>query len=163
MLARRRDPLTGVSEFPNLTEKPPAPHPAPRPLGTARGPPTVFLAVLGPLAAHTARATFAANLFAAGGVHTVTGPASTDPAEIAAAFTAALTASGSTVACLCSTDALYGSAGQDVAGALRAAGVTTLLLAGKPGAVPVTVDGYLYTGCDAVAVVLKTLADLGVA
>jgi len=193
-IAHRRDPLTGVSEFPNLTEKLPVrealpvrePAPPPAATGTAPGalpvirygqdfeaardradahtaatgtPPTVFLAVLGPLAAHNVRATFAANLFAAGGIHTVTGPAGAGPDEIAAAFTA----SGLGVACLCSSDKLYVSDGQAAASALRAAGVATLLLAGKPGGAPVTVDGHLYAGCDAVAVLTRTLADLGVA
>src|SRR3546814_2387694 len=78
-IAHRTRPLTGVSEFPNLAEVLPerAPHPNTdvRRYGAAfealRDQPAstpVFLATLGPIASHTTRATFAATLFAAGGV-----------------------------------------------------------------------------------------------
>jgi methylmalonyl-CoA mutase len=184
-VAHRRDPITGVSEFPNLAETLPRRAPAPaapagglarvsygqdfealRARADAHVPrPTVFLATLGPVAAHTARATFAANLFQAGGIATVTSGSSatvtsgttTDPAEIAAAFTA----SGATVACLCSSDKLYAEHASPVAAALKAAGARTIWLAGK-GKYD-TVDGHVFAGCDAVAVLTRTLDELGVA
>jgi len=165
-LAHRRDPITGVSEFPNLAETvpvraaaPAAPHgglPAVHygqdfeALRDRAGGQQVFLATIGPVAAHTARATFAANLFQAGGLATVTSGPSTDAAEIAAAFTA----SGATVACLCSTDALYGEHAADVAAALKSAGARKIWLAGK-GPYDM-VDGYMFAGCDAVAVLSGT-------
>jgi methylmalonyl-CoA mutase len=163
-LAHRRDPVTGVSEFPNLDERLPVRAPLPVPHGghhygeafealrdraeamPAR--PTVFLATLGPIAVHTARATFAANLFAAGGIATVRSGPSTDPAEIAAAFRD----SGATVACLCSSDKLYAEYAAPVAAALREAGATKVWVAGKGSP-----DDHLYTGCDAVAVLAETL------
>ncbi|MFK3979366.1 methylmalonyl-CoA mutase family protein [Micromonospora sp. NPDC050397] len=178
----RRDPITGVSEFPLLDEvrpeRPPAPAP---PTGglprhryaerfetlrdrsdahtTATGTtPTVFLATLGPIAAHTGRASFAANLFATGGVATTRGGAGTDPTEIAAAFTA----SGATVACVCGTDKAYGTLAEPVAAALAAAGARRVWVAGRPAGYD-HVDSYLYTGCDAVRVLETTLRDLGVA
>ncbi len=181
-IARRRDAITGVSEFPNIAEQLPVRAPAaPLPGGglprhryaevyearrnradayaTATGaPPTVFLATLGPVAAHTARATFADNLLAAGGIATTRGPVSTDPAEIAAAFTA----SGLPVACVCGTDKSYAELAGPVATALTAAGARRVWLAGKPGAYD-GVDRYLYLGCDAVEVIDSVLADLGVA
>ena len=78
-VADRSRPLTGVSEFPNLHEVLPErdhlPHRYARHYGWAyedmRAEPAerpVFLATMGPVSAHTARATFATNLFAAGGV-----------------------------------------------------------------------------------------------
>ena len=96
-IARRKEPLTGVSEFPDIHEKPVsvlvaapavalvasapgalAPHRLAEPFealrdaadaAAARGAPAkIFLANLGPVAAFTARATFAKNFFEAGGV-----------------------------------------------------------------------------------------------
>jgi methylmalonyl-CoA mutase len=180
-IAHRRDPITGVSEFANLTERLPDRTPA---IEAPRGglpriryaqefealrdradahtaatgtPPTVFLATLGPVAAHTARATFAANLFQAGGIVTLTSGAGTDPAEIASAFAA----SGATVACLCASDKLYAEHATPVAKALAAAGAVRVWLAGAgehDG-----VDGNVYAGCDAIDVLRTSLHDLKVA
>ncbi|SDR13450.1 methylmalonyl-CoA mutase family protein [Thermostaphylospora chromogena] len=172
-IARRRDPIIGVSEFPNLQEtlpeRPPAP-PAPggglpvvryaqeferlRDIADARAErPVVFLATIGPLAEHNARASFAANLFGAGGIAAVPGGADTDPAAIAEAFRR----SGARVACLCSSDRLYGEHAAAVAAALREAGAVRVWLAGRgeyDG-----VDGNVYAGCDALAVLRTTLTD----
>ncbi|TQS40858.1 methylmalonyl-CoA mutase subunit beta [Cryptosporangium phraense] len=177
-LAHRRDPLTGVSEFPNLTEKLPirTPSPAPRSGGLPRvryaqdfealrdaadaAPqrPAVFLATLGPLAAYTARATFAANLFQAGGIETIPAGPDLGPAELAGAFRA----SGATVAVLCSTDKIYATDGETAAAALQDAGATRIWLAGRNGTLP-NVENYVFSGCDAVGVLTTTLDDLGVA
>ncbi|GAA2878201.1 methylmalonyl-CoA mutase family protein [Streptosporangium fragile] len=171
-IARRREPITGVSEFPNLDERLPAREPRPaeapgvhyaqdfealRDLADAQERrPSVFLATIGPVAAHTARASFAANLFQAGGIATVSGGAATDPAEIAAAFAAA----GTPVACLCSSDRLYGEHAEAVAAALRGAGARKIWLAGKGEFEGV--DANLYAGCDALGVLRTTFDDLGV-
>ncbi|MER5885205.1 methylmalonyl-CoA mutase family protein [Streptomyces sp. NPDC001941] len=181
-LATRREPVTGVSEFPFLGEKPVEREPSPAvPAGglprvrrdqdyeelrarsdahlAATGArPRVFLAALGPAAAHTARATFAANLFQAGGVEPVHQPVSVDADTAAAAFAA----SGATVACLCSSDALYEERGEAVAAALKAAGARWVFLAGKPGTHS-GVDSYVFAGCDAVDVLSSTLDRMGVA
>ncbi|WP_030293925.1 methylmalonyl-CoA mutase family protein [Streptomyces katrae] len=183
-LAKRREPITGVSEFPLLSEKPLDREPAPA--GPAGGLPRVrrdeayealrarsdahlaatgnrpriFLAALGPAAAHTARATFAANLFQAGGVEAVHDPVSVDAATAAEAY-AASGADG--MAVLCSSDALYEEQAEAVAGALRAAGATTVFLAGKPGTSAGAVDEYVFAGCDAVAVLSSVLDRMGVA
>ena len=174
-LAHRRAPLTGVSEFPNLAEELPEREPAPGPAAPAPGGlpavryaqdfealrdradahaeatgsrPKVYLATLGPIAVHTARATFAANLFQAGGIETVSG----DPEGFAA--------SGAKVACLCSSDTLYAEQAEDAARVLREAGAAKVWLAGK--GTYEGVDAHLYAGCDAVAVLETTLDDLGV-
>ena len=163
-LAHRRDPITGVSEFPNLDERLPSRTPWPpepsnglprhhyaepfEELRARAGGARVLLATIGPVAAHSARAGFAANLFAAGGIVTVR--ASGDFA-----------ASGARVACICGTDKAYAESAAEVAQALRVAGATTVWLAGKPADIP-GVDGYLYTGCDAAAVIRSVLDDLEV-
>ena len=187
-LAHRREPVTGVSEFPNLAERLPVREPVPVPdtgPDTGHGPgglprvrrsqrfealrarsdarlaacgarPKVFLAAIGPAAAHTGRSSFAANLFQAGGIETVLGEGA-DAEALASAFTA----SGATVACLCSSDRLYAEQAEAVAAALGGAGARRVLLAGKPGELP-GVDGYVYTGCDAIAVLGSTLDLIGV-
>ena len=174
-LAHRREPVTGVSEFPNLAEPPVRREPAPEPPGgglprvrsaqafealrtrsdeqlAATGArPRVFLATLGPAAVHTGRSSFAANLFQAGGIETV-------PGEGAEAFRAA----GATVAVLCSSDRFYAEQGEQAVAELRQAGAERVLLAGRPGTVS-GVDGYVFTGCDAIAVLTSTLDLIGAA
>lgn len=183
-LATRREPVTGVSEFPLLSEKPVVREPAPAPLtgGLPRvrrdeayealrtrsdahlaatgARPTVFLAALGPAAAHTARATFASNLFQAGGITPVHDPVSVTPETAAAAY-AASGADG--MAVLCSSDALYEEQAVAVAAALRSAGATTVFLAGRPGTAAEAVDEYVFAGCDAIAVLSSVLDRMGVA
>ncbi|MEV8604695.1 methylmalonyl-CoA mutase family protein [Streptomyces griseoviridis] len=170
-LATRREPVTGVSEFPHLAEKPVVRAPAPAPPGgglprvrrdeafealrarsdahlAATGArPRVHLAALGPAAAHTARLTFASNLFQAGGIEPVTGGDFAD--------------SGTPAVCLCSSDALYEERAEAVAREVRAAGATQVFLAGRPGTYE-GVDTYVFAGCDAVAVLSATLDLLGV-
>lgn len=154
-VADRSRPLTGVSEFPNLDEvlpeRPHRPHrhvhhhgwafeemraqPAERP---------VFLATMGPVAAHTARATFATNLLAAGGVRVEAAGATADAPAVLEAY------AGQPVACLAGTDAAYAEWGADLVAALRAAGATYVVLAGKPGERTVTdVDDSCAVGVDA--------------
>src|SRR4051794_10812289 len=113
--------------------------------------PKVYLATLGPVARHTARATFAANLFQAGGLETPAG----DGAE-------GLAAAGTTVACICGTDKDYAESAAQLTGELKAAGATQVWLAGKPALGVDGVDGYLYAGCDALDVLRTVFQQLGV-
>ncbi|GHF78743.1 methylmalonyl-CoA mutase [Amycolatopsis bartoniae] len=180
-LATREDPITGVSEFPHLAEQPVEREPLPAVVEPGGGlpkrryaeqferlrdrsdahlaehgeRPKVFLATLGPLAAHTARAMFASNLFQAGGIEPVNPGAVDDPVE-------AFRASGAAVACLCGSDRSYGEQANEVAAGLRAAGAKAVLLAGKPAESYRGISGFAYTGCDAVAVLTSTLETLGV-
>ncbi|GAA0673684.1 methylmalonyl-CoA mutase family protein [Kitasatospora atroaurantiaca] len=183
-LARRREPITGVSEFPNLAEQPVVREPAPAPLAgglprvrraeafealrtrsdahlAGEGErPRIFLAAIGPAAVHTARSAFAANLFQAGGIETV--PAEgVDPAALAEAFAAG----GASLACLCSSDQLYAEHGEAVTAALKSAGARRVLLAGKPQEAyrQAGVDEFVFAGCDAVAVLSSVLDEIGVA
>ncbi len=109
--------------------------------------PRVYLATIGPAAAHSARSTFVSNLFQAGGVEPVTDGTFED--------------SGATEACLCSSDALYEEQAASTAEALAAAGARHVFLAGRPGQYP-GVDSYVFAGCDAVAVLSATLDRMGV-
>jgi methylmalonyl-CoA mutase len=125
-------------------------------------PPRVFLANIGPLRSHAARAGFAANLFWAGGIEVERGEGGS-PEEVVAAFRA----SGATAACLCGSDRQYAEQGAEVAAALTAAGATWLALAGAPGDRESSyrqagVETFLFTGCDAVDVLGRTLDGLGV-
>lgn len=170
-LATRREPVTGVSEFPHLAERPVERAPAPAPpsgglprvrrdeayealrarsdahLAATGSRPRVYLATIGPAAAHSARSTFVSNLFQAGGVEPVT--------------EGTFEESGATEACLCSSDALYEEQAASTAEALAAAGARHVFLAGRPGQYP-GVDSYVFAGCDAVAVLSATLDRMGV-
>ncbi len=170
-LATRAEAITGVSEFPNLTEKLPERQPAAqlhpggglprvraaqeyealRDAADAAGQrPQVYLATIGPIARHTARASFAGNLFQAGGLATPAG----DGAE-------GLADAGTTVACICGTDKDYAESAAGLAAALRDAGATQVWLAGKPDLAVDGVDGYVYAGCDALDVLRTVHAQLG--
>jgi methylmalonyl-CoA mutase len=109
--------------------------------------PRIYLATIGPAAAHTARSTFVANLFQAGGIEAVTDGSFED--------------SGATEACLCSSDALYEERAVSTAEALAAAGARHVFLAGRPTGYA-GVDSYVFAGCDAVAVLSATLDRMGV-
>ena len=138
-IANRKLPLTGLTEFPNLHET--LPERAPyaegalpvRPYGEAfeklRDEPAegkVFLATMGTVAAHTARATFATNLFAAGGIDVVNEGRHDDVDAVLAHY------DGQSVVCLAGHDKAYAEWGADLATALRAAGAQWVILAGKP-------------------------------
>ncbi len=158
-VATRTRPITGLTEFPDLAEELPARQPdgafeGVRTYGAAfealRDEPAaghVFLATLGPIAAHTARATFASNLFAAGGV-AVDVAGATDGVE------ALLTAyDGQPVVCLAGADAAYAEWGEAAASALREAGAARVVVAGR--ATDYT-DDSCAVGVDALAFLTRT-------
>lgn len=120
--------------------------------------PSVFLATLGPLAEHTARADFARNLFAAGGIEAKSAPV---PPKSASELGAAYKASGRKIAVLCGADKRYEAEAADAAKALKEAGVAALWLAGKHEADGV--DRHIFMGCDVVHELTMALAELGVA
>jgi len=178
-VATRRVPITGVSEFPDLAEKPVERHPLPPPpsgglpvyrpaepyeafrdgsdaqLAATGARPRAFLATLGPLASSVARAGVARNVLQAGGVETVEAGPTQTLEDVRKAFAEADTS----VAVLCSTDALYAERAEATVAALRAAGATHVLLAGTaevPG-----LDGHLAAEGDALAVLDAVYAALG--
>ncbi len=90
--------------------------------------PQIFLANIGPIARHTARATFAANAFAAGGIAPITNSGFPNADEMAAAFRT----SGARIAVICGHDADYDTQAAAFATALKEAGATCVWLAGRP-------------------------------
>ncbi len=180
-VARRKEPLTGASEFPDIFEKPvsvllPAP-PAPSSGGKALAPhriaepfealrdlaeaapsrPAIFLANLGPVAAFTARATFAKNFFEAGGVEALGNDGFSDAASLASGYKA----SGARLAVLCSSDALYAEQGIEAAKRLAAVG-GKIYLAGRPGEMEAQwreagVHDFIHVGGDVLAQLREAL------
>jgi methylmalonyl-CoA mutase len=239
-LATRRDPITGVSEFPNLGEeriekKPPergsgrsergAPPPAvaeslerlkqdpqparaveaalagaglielssaiygesspitidPLPARSNAAPfealrdasdrhlaehgrrPSVFLANMGPIAHHTARASWSKNFFEAGGFEVVTNDGFADADAASQAFAD----NGASIAVICSSDKLYETVVADVAPKLKEGGARTVILAGRPGEREgadraAGVDRFIFLGCDVLATLGELLAEEGV-
>lgn len=161
-IAKRKRPLTGLSEFPNLAET--LPERAADPLNdrvrrygasfeALRDEPAaqpVFLATLGTIAQHTARATFVSNLLAAGGIAVeVAGPTS-GVEDLLASYERV---GSPRVVCLAGTDAAYEEWGAAAAAALREAGATRVVVAGK--AVDF-VDDSAAMGVDALAFLNRT-------
>jgi methylmalonyl-CoA mutase len=159
-IATRKRPLTGLSEFPHLGEERPERPPDPTASGVRRygaayealrdepAENPVFLATMGTVAAHTARATFAANLFAAGGVRVEVAGATGGVDDVLAAY------DGQAVACLAGADPTYAEWGAELVAALRAAGVRHVILAGKPG--DIDVDDSCAVGVDALDFLRRT-------
>jgi methylmalonyl-CoA mutase len=204
-IASRKAPITGVSEFPDSAEKPvevlarmtwtPAEGPLPpvrfaEPFEALRDRadaltaktgkrPAVFLASLGRVAEFTARAMFAKNLLEAGGFAVITNDGFADSLGVTdlAALTAAFTAAGTPLACLCGMDATYaapapGEAGPEetlaeaAARRLVLAGATSLLLAGRPGAAEARlraagIGHFAFVGADVPALLDHLLAAAG--
>jgi methylmalonyl-CoA mutase len=119
--------------------------------------PQVFLANMGPVSHHTARAGYSKNFFEAAGFEVLSNKGFKEAAEAAEACKA----SGAAIAVICSSDALYPETVPAVAPALKAAGAATIVLAGNPGANEAAwreagVDTFIFMGCD----VLETLRSL---
>lgn len=185
-LARRRDPLTGVSEFPNIAETAlvgegpvaiAASKDGPFPLRRLAAPfeelrdaadaapqrPSIFLANLGPLAVHTARTGFARNLFEVAGIATVDSSGASSAAEAAEAFRT----SSAPIAVICSSDKVYAELAEDTAKALNEAGARRVYLAGDPGERRAAyeqagVDEFVHLGSDALAALRGALEACGV-
>lgn len=175
-IASRKQPITGVSEFPQTDEqvlvRDPgysrfkdsglirAVHDADAFEDLRRQPAKtpVFLWPVGNLAQSTARATFAANTFAAGGVPVVLGTAGTGDDAIAEQFRQA----GTKVVCLVGSDPGYSSDGPAVVEAAKKAGAQHVMVAGKP--VPEladVVDDHLALGQNALELLDRTRTALG--
>jgi methylmalonyl-CoA mutase len=186
-LARRQDALTGISIFPDLSENDaevdmPAPPRKPaaaglqtirlaepfealrdasdRLLATTGARPKIFLATLGTPAEFTARATFAMNLFEAGGIEAGGSDGTAEHSAVVAAFEA----SGTALVCLCSSDKVYAKDAAAAAQALKAAGARHIYLAGRPGEQEAAwraagVQSFVYEGGDVLAT-LKSAYDM---
>ena len=195
--SRRKTPIIGVSEYPNLNEE--LPERAPAPVGPSaaapsepEGPaafrpaapyeklrlasdrwaeehgrrPRVFLAKIGGPTDYQARAGFASNFFAAGGIEplgegrfALVDSVASDvlASEVATAFEA----SGAEFVAVCSLDEIYAEHLPALAAALRECSPRAVVLAGRGGEHEAAfrgagVDYFIFLGCDAVAV-LKEL------
>ncbi|BBZ52963.1 methylmalonyl-CoA mutase small subunit [Mycobacterium heidelbergense] len=183
-IAHRRTAITGVNEFPNLSE-PALPHgdSSASPLAAGNlaryaaafealrdrsdaflartgSRPRALLLPLGPLAEHNIRATFATNLLASGGVEAVN-PGTVDSAAVAAAVG---DAGSPGVAVICGTDQRYRDEAAGVVAAARGAGVSRVYLAGPEKAVADAEhrpDEFLTAKIDAVQALSNLLARLG--
>ena len=178
-LSSRREPITGVSEFPDTgaaAQRAAAGEAGAFPLRRAAAPfealrdaadearaagsePTVHLAALGALADHTARSTWVTNFLAVGGLTAVGGDVdgAASPIEAAARFESI----AATVAVICSSDAVYAERAAATATALKDAGASFVALAGHPGDLRgelevAGVDAFFHVGVD----VLGALGDL---
>lgn len=172
-IAHRRTAVTGVNEFPNLSEVPlpqGSPLPSVRRYGAdfealrnrsdeylekhgAR--PKALLLPLGPLAEHNIRTTFTSNLLASGGIEAV----NPGPLEASGIGAAVAEAGVTEVAVVCGTDKRYADEASAAIDAAKAAGVKYVLLAGPEKAVadaPSKPDGHVTAKIDAV----QTLSDL---
>jgi methylmalonyl-CoA mutase len=161
-IARRKRPITGVSEFPNLHEELPERRPYGHPLDVHRyageyealrddrAASPVFLASMGTVAAYTARGTFAANLFAAGGIDTVVAGPTEGVDEVLAAYEEA---GKPAIVCLVGNDKAYEAWGADLVTALREAGATYVIVAGKAD---IGADTNAAAGLDALAFLRET-------
>ena len=192
-VARRKDAITGTSDFPDVTEVPvsvldvpPVPLPplaAPtfeplpcirlaepfeelreasdRMLARTGARPKIFLANLGTPAEFSARAAFAKNFFAAGGIES----RSNDGAAAGEGLIEAFKVSGAKLACLCSSDEIYAREASAAARAFRRSGAL-VWLAGQPGAqepalTRAGVSAFIFSGCDALATLRAAHAMIG--
>ena len=163
LVGTRAKPLTGVSEFPNLSEEPLDRRPYGRSFPVRRwgasfealrsepAASPVFVATLGTAAQHTARATFLTNLLAAGGVEATVAGATADVADVLEAYSAA---GQPDVVALAGPDDLYADRGAETVEALRGAGARHVILAGKPK--DLAVDDSAAMGVDALEFLRRT-------
>jgi methylmalonyl-CoA mutase len=194
-IATGHQELTGISGFPRLADDGVrvAPHPPAKPVvkgGTTVAPlamrrlaepfeqlrdaadahlastgkrPQVFLACLGDSAAYSGRATWTRNFLAAGGIEAIASDSLHNSADAGKAFAA----SGASVACICSTDAVYAELAVATAGALKAAGARQVLLAGRPKPQEAAleaagVDAFISAGGNALTTLARIYDALGI-
>jgi len=178
-ISTRKQPLVGVSEFASLAETPvkvldykpiakqanevtgslscavldqvsiAAPFELLRDQAETMTPaPEVRLVNLGQQSEFAARATWITNLFAAGGIKA---------SDIETA---------GKIACICSSDAVYGEQAAATAKQLKADGFEFVYLAGRPSELADAlkasgVDDFIFAGCDVLALLQKSLKMLG--
>ena len=189
-IATGRMELTGVSAFPKLGDDGVKVTPWPasasphdsgavsiQPLAVRRlaepfeklrdaaqgSPAKVFLACIGDLASHGARATWITNFLAAGGIAVVQSAPLATADDAAAGFKA----SGTSIACICGADAVYADLGTATAGALKSAGAQRVYLAGRPKDLEAAlqaagVDALIFAGTDALATLGELHTALGI-
>lgn len=131
--------------------------------------PRVFLANLGDVATHTARASWAKNFFEAGGIEAASSERGTTQGfhsteEMVEDFCS----DPARIACICSSDATYAELAAPAASALAAAGAERIYLAGRPGELAdelrsAGVGQFIHVGVDVLAVLVSAHELLGIA
>lgn len=124
--------------------------------------PRAFLANLGPIPEHKARAGYAQNFIEAGGFVALSNLGFASGAEAAAAYTE----SGAEIAVLCGSDAIYAELAIPAAEALHKAGARAIVLAGSPGEQEAAyraagVTDFIYVGVNAVDTLRSLLERAG--
>lgn len=124
--------------------------------------PRIFLANLGPVAAHKARAGFAQNFFEAGGLEAISNDGFLTAEQAATAFAS----SGAEAAVICSSDELYTTLAVATARALRDRGAKAIALAGNPAAHEAEyrasgMTDFIYVGADVFETLRALLTRLG--
>lgn len=191
-LADRTEPITGVTEFPELDDDQVAALGGPNPTGLSEGGlplrrlaapfealrdradraaagstgrPTVCVVTLGDLAVHAARSTWTSNLLAVGGVVALgcDGDGAHSPLQAEAVFTQ----TGCDVAVICSSDGVYAERAVATATALKEAGAALVALAGQPGELAeqlraAGVDEFWHTGMDVLDTLRRLHTTLGI-
>ncbi|MAP96055.1 MAG: methylmalonyl-CoA mutase [Ponticaulis sp.] len=126
--------------------------------------PEVFLACMDEIAVYNARASFAANFFAAGGIAATTGNA---PYSTMEDMVSDFKESGDVLVCICSSDACYAEHAAAAAKALREVRPDArIYLAGKPGDAEAAyreagIDDFIFVGVDVVSKLEIAHAELG--
>jgi methylmalonyl-CoA mutase len=125
--------------------------------------PRVFLANMGPIAHHSARAAYAKNFFEAGGFEVIGNNGFKDVGALALAFAT----SGATMAVICSSDKLYPDLVPKAAPKLKEAGARSVVLAGNPGPNEAAwraagVDRFIFIKCDVLGTLREMLCEEGV-
>ena len=183
-LTTRKQPITGVSMFPAAAEqhldvrpRPPAPALGglarhrdselfealrDRVAGSARKP-VVFLACLGARRDFGPREQFTSNVLMVAGIEHPSSEGGT-PEQIVEQVKLA----GATTVVLCSSAKVYASQAIAVAGALKAAGIIAVLIAGRRAETgsddaAALIDGEIFDGMDVAGFLSATLDELGVA
>jgi methylmalonyl-CoA mutase len=133
-----------------------------RRLADSGGRPRVFLANMGSIPEHRAHRDFAKNVFEAGGIETI----SNDGFATVEAAAEAFAGSGAPVAAICASGERMDEVVPGLAAGLKRRGARTVLVAGKPGAEEGTwrsagVDGFVFAGCDVLAVLEELLSAEG--
>lgn len=125
--------------------------------------PAVFLVNLGKASDFAARATFAENFFAAGGIDVTNDSGFASADESAEAFAK----SGARLGCICSSDGVYAEMAEEVSRSLSKTGAAQVYLAGRPGDERAKlrkagVGTFIHQGCDMVEILQETHELLGI-
>ncbi|HEY8382800.1 MAG TPA: methylmalonyl-CoA mutase subunit beta [Microvirga sp.] len=186
-VATRKEPITGTSEFPNIHEavvEVLQPGPISETVGNGLALPSrrsaepferlrdaadaytmqmgerpkVFLANLGPVAAFTARATFARNFFESAGIEAVTNDGFASLDEMLNSYSS----SKAKLSCICSSDEIYEQQAIPAIEGLRNVSKSPIYIARRPGELEEAMrragaTTFIFAGCDTLSILSEAL------